>query len=121
MKDDYSDITIERQRLDNSSVADILQSYYNNTPYSSDCVSRLQYYYDKCTEVLDDITMAEIDLLWQLRRVPKGFQNMILNFVQNNYQLWQSKACKSIDIIKFGKPAIDEYNEKHRKSTDKNE
>lgn len=115
MNDDYSDINLERERLENSRVSDILQNYYNNTPYSSDCVSRLQSCYDRCTGVLDNITMPEINLLWQLRHVPKGNQKLVFDCVQNNYRLWQSKACRPVDIIKFGKPAIDDYNDKNKK------
>ena len=58
------------------------------------------YGYDKCMEILDTVTVDEIDILWQLRHMPRFSKKIIVNFIKENYEYYKAYTFKTTDIIK---------------------
>lgn len=90
---------MDENNLNNNSVADLLAIYNCKRQYKTNLVDELQNCYDKCMEILDTVTVDEIDLLWQLRHMPRFSKKIIEKFVKENYEYYKFYTFKTADII----------------------
>lgn len=92
---------MDEYNLTNNTVADLLAMYFNNRQYKTNLVDELQNGYDKCMEILDTVTVDEIDILWQLRHMPRFSKKIIVSFIKENYEYYKAHNFKAADIVKY--------------------
>ncbi|MDE6302699.1 MAG: hypothetical protein K2M36_03830 [Clostridia bacterium] len=100
----------EASKLKCLRAVELVRMYFDNRPFKEGAaVNELQSAYDHCMEIMETVTMREIDLLWKLRRLPYFFDKMIDKFIEDNLSWWKfNEPNKQLnDLLKFGRKPED--------------